>query len=687
MTSDPSLRLSLFFALSLYFFYIVFIHGLSPRPSIYPSIQFVKLWLYSFFLSMKKPKKKKKKTKSIKRKKKRNEGMKITDETGEELAEVKLPKVQNGAIVKMTGSSALARAVERRRKAPLVDQLLLESRIAREREDAKVIMKNLAANMDEEKEREPWMHNISLYAAAELKCKLAGRGFINTPGHVCDMRCTLKQERAVAYRRELVSRSEGAINRETRRGVTGGADYHICFPEHCPHVRSHVCNLREACPHLTRYSEANTKELTQLWVCQRTGTVHVCGKYCAEKKIETRKEGEMVCPLTGVVILSTYGETGVPRDKYISYTAPMAIESVEHAEMLVPTRMKLVSNGMRPWERHEDMLQYRALVNILCDELLFSERRQLMELVAIQAAWTRMMGEASKHLRQRKWASSSPEACGDDRSRRRGGVIIGGVAKPAGPPPKLAPIPVHTTAAIVRSLYPSNVYFAAVPVHPKVVPEIHSLVANTPGMTTETIIPHAPPDAFETCPHCDYAEAREAYERIMARVVAHKTPRPRLTWESERWQHFMKVTKKTIADVAIRVWRNLVEFDPRASPGRESTLQFAHVALAVMYLMQTEYSIPVRARVYDGAAPSLAVPRVVVIPRVPITVLLPPEPTLSSFTLPPYCHNAVKTMTTTQCNIKNQFAAIVAAGRAIDIQLRLSDLYKKDDRGPSGGGS
>ena len=81
-------------------------------------------------------------------------------------------------------------------------------------------------------------------------------------------------------------------------------------------------------------------------------------------------------------------------------------------------------------------------------------------------------------------------------------------------------------------------------------------------------------------------------------------------------------------------------------------------------------TIPVQAAAAPGAE-SVEMPRVVVLPRIPITSILPPDNTAVDYDIPAYCKTTLRTMGTTQITIKALFAKLVNEGRGYDIQLRL----------------
>jgi hypothetical protein len=131
----------------------------------------------------------------------------------------------------------------------------------------------------------------------------------------------------------------------------------------------------------------------------------------------------------------------------------------------------------------------------------------------------------------------------------------------------------------------------------------------------------------------------------------------------------MDSTKIQLANVAIRAWTNLIKHSYNPEAPRD-TMQFEAIVIPLLYMAQEQHSIPVMSHATPGA-PDTDVPRVVVLPRLAITTILPPDIAVADYAIPVYCANSVKIMSSVQSSIKAKFAQLVAAGKAYDIQIRV----------------
>jgi hypothetical protein len=184
----------------------------------------------------------------------------------------------------------------------------------------------------------------------------------------------------------------------------------------------------------------------------------------------------------------------------------------------------------------------------------------------------------------------------------------------------------------------------------------------------------------DDCLQCEVEAARQFRDETIEHIMPPATTPIRLTWESQEWQEYMTNIKMQVGDVAIRAWRNLIEHDYNHDRPRDSP-QFKQLIINLMYLMQDDYIAPVRPRMFTGSLPDDTVPTVVLIPRIDIMQLLPPEATLGDFDIPSYFKNIIRSMATTFRNIKQTFSRLISQGRAFDIQMRWSDLYGIGYRG------
>lgn len=530
-----------------------------------------------------------------------------------------------------------------------------------EREQGKEMMKDAQEAADHRRTDTLWDAWKQFYVIAELMWKNADTDYINTPGHVCEPGvCELRNERLNLHRDRGWSNDDmvAALTKTVAGQVT---NYHVCFPRVCPHYGQHACKDAEACPHHpSRKHKELVRAMPHAWICTNTGTLHVCGPYCKQRSITSVREGQLICPLLGVKVADTFGTLYDP-----SHQLPNPINhqllSVDEYENTVRDRVVLATKLMKPWEREADMLQYRALAGLILNTLLFSEARQLLEVRTIVEAHEKGAAEAAKVLRPRKNRDMASETgWRPDMAFRGFHRRAQGRALPL--------MSVRYGMAILATFHPRTRYFHVVPPMPNVIPVMREAACTTPGLQQHPIIPHVRHHGAR-CLHCVREATRARIRQQIATITPDSARAEPMTWGSDTWQRFMANSKKLIIDMALRIWINLnkVTYDPER--GRED-LPFPKIVLAVIYLMRTEYSIPIISHVYDATL-TRKVPRVIVIPRLNIASLLPPETALPHFEMPKPCSGVVKALTTTQSAIKERFSRLVRDGFAFDIQMSM----------------
>jgi hypothetical protein len=100
-----------------------------------------------------------------------------------------------------------------------------------------------------------------------------------------------------------------------RFNLGGKETIHICFPATCKHLGgpSHKCGAPENCPHRFAYAARDVFKYDALYLCDRVGRIHLCGKHCRSKFTDLARGGLHTCPLTGIVLQS---QLEGPMDNY-----------------------------------------------------------------------------------------------------------------------------------------------------------------------------------------------------------------------------------------------------------------------------------------------------------------------------------------------------------------------------------
>lgn len=571
-------------------------------------------------------------------------------------------KLTGGEVQVEHGGELPERTRAGRKRRAMLAAMPIEKRAKIERADAERMLKMVDDEVERLKKSREWGKMVMYYQYAELEGKILSSDYINTPGHVCSREtCSLDLYEAYVYRIIIGTCYDAAIDKLLGGEPTLTTGMHICVPEKCEHIRAHRCEHPEACPHRFPHRPEDRKALKNFWVCSGTGTVHVCGDECSQTPIVTDKEGEYICPLTGVPRGLALGDNHRSNQWLTCHTAPLTLTNADNIEEEVKHHISLAMPSVRPpWEIEEDIFQYRVLVGIICDELMFSARRQANEIAAIRAAWIKMTNNASKLLRTPVTvfvSGGEPET--DDEEE----------PPPPGPFSSVAlPVNLQHVYAAVAAQVPRSALFRLVPPHPDVKKDIAALYADTPHMLRQQPLVHTHLHARGECAQCTVDAATAVRTRLLARLGSATTASDETTWESPRWKKFIETSKEIIATTAVAAWANLVKYTYNGNP--RDVIPFKNIVVALIYMMQTEHTVPVKAAVPPGTDP-INMPRVTVLPKIPITAILPPDTTMLDYNIPHYCVNHVKTMGSTQINIKSLFAKLVNSGRGYDIQLRL----------------
>lgn len=263
---------------------------------------------------------------------------------------------------------------------------------------------------------------------------------MNAPSHMCDKTCTIKNIKAIVYRRRefiggrKLSPDEEDMMRELAKYAQGSTMdkafntslfskfYHVCFPNTCVHlIPSHHCTA-EVCPHAGKYLPHDIRDLTHLWACQSTGNIHICGQYCAGVKHVSEKEGDYVCALTKEVLGRQLVNSSVPDHANLllsnSPYAPVVEERlpVNAQGLLTGAVMEANSKRIRKmrssaaaaassvpvWENSAELMLNKSQCVAMCEKLFFSEARQRMEAKRYLDAYQSMWDDILRQLRTRK---------------------------------------------------------------------------------------------------------------------------------------------------------------------------------------------------------------------------------------------------------------------------------------------
>lgn len=238
-----------------------------------------------------------------------------------------------------------------------------------------------------------------------------------------------------------------------------------CGKRDCLHIfEGATCRQPAVCPHSLTYLAHERRELKDFWVCKQTGSVHICGENCTQRKIQTQRELHIICALTRAFVRSTLVHADAWKldtannvnkslfltgdDSPLLLTDKMAMDLVcddtskakriktAHASsgvspyssvhsaasssssaasssmtgILVAAPCEPASlctpfvprNSLPPWERPNEIALNTAIAKMLFKELMFSETRQALEIDAVINSRQQMFKETHKMLRHRK---------------------------------------------------------------------------------------------------------------------------------------------------------------------------------------------------------------------------------------------------------------------------------------------
>lgn len=565
-------------------------------------------------------------------------------------------------------------------------------RVQAEADDAALIEEFERAIKDSEGEEADAVFNDvnGLYTWGELEYKKQNeRSIMCQPSHVCVRGCHMRQVSVVVHRRVSHFGNQASEGLSAMQAAFGrwafGRAYHLCFTDTCAHIRSnHACETPECCPHATRYQGRDTRRLDQFWVCTETGNVHICGRDCLQPKIVSPLEGEFVCSLTGVVTGQNLVAVQFIPNVHLLGAGEEDTDPMQAARASLATinmsRRKLAARAAMS-DGVQDLAVYGAWVEAICEELFFSERRQLLEAEQYLLAYEKALEDMIKYLRVRKLVDEMGLAFHQ---------FLRAVLTAQGPRPR-PPLLYHSSTyinlvrvpnalAVFQFRAPVSPYFRNVPMLDSVaramrrrLEQIDTKFIANGGKTSNAAAsmvgtPEHARAVRERQEEYDLVLARADRDRFIRRVLYRRRlgagggcDTPAVADTALRRRN----VKEVFATTLVRVWANLNKYEPQ-----QQQVTFKKLVIALLYMTQKTLAIP------DGST------AVTVIPKVDFAALLPQESQLHKFDLPA-CgsggsnHTLFRKLTATQTEITGRLFDIARSGHLTHIQLRISDVYEE----------
>lgn len=513
----------------------------------------------------------------------------------------------------------------------------------------------------------------------EYKCINSGR-IASAPSHVCNTTtCIMKKINAFVYRRTAHDAIHHANEGQTATGFdrsTRMVTYHMCFERQCAHlVPKHHCEPRENCPHDRQYAPIDIRKLDDFWVCDSTGNVHMCGMLCNHPKIVTAYEHDFVCPLTGTIVCRN-----VCMDAPGAYVAKMVREAPDTFTplLLMPSgnpantgkrRMShntCRSRQLRQWEDEALMDKYRQYVREVCDELLFSHDRQMMEAKSCIEEYEKTYTDTLRAF-----------------TDKRNGRILNLV----------------DLLSAYRANTWHNPYFDTVPIQPEVQAYMVQQLAEIDTKYTGGFKQTASAASAQTVSIDEYNQIVHETAHMIQTAIAkyrtthHSSRREEVkTWTSASWQEDMQTVKNMFAFTVVTVWTNLnkhrcVASPPSSTPHAAQCVEkdvsnFYRLVIPLIYMTRRNFTLYDSPAQDNGATSAYYVP---VIPNIEFATLLPHENKLQKFastnTHGTGPHQAsgnsalyMKKMTSAQTNVKRVLDQIRNDGKLSDIKLSIEDV-------------
>lgn len=531
-----------------------------------------------------------------------------------------------------------------------------------------------------------------LYTLGEFEYKKLNQNrLMHNPAHTCSGdTCRLIPVNVMVYRLE---------NHDNWFTGERNISLHLCFPDMCAHIDPrHRCEeqLDGQCPHMHKYAPQDVRKLKDFWVCTDTGNVHVCGERCDKSAIQDTREGNYVCSLTGQVTERSI----VPVEYHVNQQQLLTAGNEEELTMENGLAYALHKKGMRKllaaggkslptsvpiWERPGDLVLHHACVAAVCDQLFFSEDRQLMEADNYLAAYQRSYEEVVKSMRVRKMMD------GVNKDMARFSVKMLAAQSMCESRMKFTDeekvyhnkifthlIRIPSVLAMYQFRSPTSTYFHNVPMLPSIAVYMRDRLNVINAKYASLFKPQAAESSEEARERALVKRRRD--ELLRQSVSAYRErigapPRHIVRWESAEWQTRMKNIRDIFSHCLVRVWINITKHNALSETGEGVNLSFKRCLLALLYM--TRKTVSVSEEIFSEATMDVTDgPMVTVIPKIDFAMLLPPENQLDRFNLLPYSTNAMsRKLTTTQTEIKNCIHAIGNKGHLAAMQLRMIDVY------------
>jgi hypothetical protein len=400
---------------------------------------------------------------------------------------------------------------------------------------------------------------------------------------------------------------------------------HICLKDSCEEKRAWDSGRRVATnPHARNYSAQDQFEFKDLWACSITGNVHACGNLCTQRYTTIGGEGLHVCPLTRVVL-----GTQLERDMFGAHTQPMSALGSGDTD-LMPTRGSVYRRDVASHIQLEQIAAHcLASVETVVVELLTSPRRARAEFDAA------MRSEQKRH---------------------------------------------DAILQVVRRKNPHSNFKS--PIYARAVWKAMQLRANTDYFRT-----FSPPASIQ--PYI--ATALHTFAAKSGRRAAlHPDSQARIRRNTARIQTLIKGTSITtmptqlggvrggaaapplIAKIVLCVYKNLERYIRAMDPDKPFP-SFRSLFLYILYFMRIGYRVPATFRRAANLEDSC---NVVVIPRIDVLELLPPENTLGTYPVVAQLCSFSRSVVTIQKEIMAMYLRILRAGGIFDVAVDVDALAR-----------
>ena len=398
---------------------------------------------------------------------------------------------------------------------------------------------------------------------------------------------------------------------------------HVCLEDSCEEKRAWDSGRRVPTnPHARNYSAQDQFEFKDLWACSITGNVHACGNLCTQRYTTIGGEGLHVCPLTRVVL-----GTQLERDMFGAHTQPMSALGSGDTD-LMPTRGSVYRRDVASYIQLEQIAAHcLASVEAVVVELLTSPRRARAEFDAA------MRSEQKRHdailqVVRRKNPHSNFKS------------------------------PIYARAVWKAMQLRANTdYFRTFSSPPSIEPYIATALHTFAAKSGRRAALH--PDS--------QARIRRNTARIHSLITRGEAPlRPPLGGLGGA------ATPPLVAKIVLCVYKNLERYIRAMDPDKPFP-SFRSLFLYILYFMRIGYRVPATFRRAANLEDSC---NVVVIPRIDVLELLPPENTLGTYPVVAQLCSFSRSVVTIQKEIMAMYLRILRAGGIFDVAVDVDALAR-----------